>query len=43
VENSLPSKEYRATSSPPATIRRYPGAICDIWPAPSIVAVNDSF
>ncbi|ARX86296.1 hypothetical protein SMD44_05765 [Streptomyces alboflavus] len=43
MENSEPLKEYRATSSPPATIRMYPEASCDICPAPSIAAVNDSF
>lgn len=41
--NSAPLKAYRATSSPPATMRMYPGLICDICPAPSIVAVKDSF
>ncbi len=42
MENSAPLKEYRAISSPPATMRRYPGAIWDICPAPSRVAVKDS-
>ncbi len=41
--NSDPVKEYRTTSSPPATIRMYPGPIWDIWPAPSSVAVKESF
>ncbi len=43
VVNSVPLNAYRATSSPPATMRMYPGPICDICPAPSRVAVNDSF
>ena len=41
--NSAPVKAYLDTSSPPATIRMYPGATWDICPAPSMVAVNDSF
>ncbi len=43
VENSEPLNGYRATSSPAATMRMYPGPICDICPAPSMVAVKDSF
>ncbi|PSK49027.1 hypothetical protein B0E38_06032 [Streptomyces sp. 111WW2] len=43
MENSEPLNGYRATSSPPATIRMYPGPTCDICPAPSIVAVKESF
>ena len=42
VVNSEPVKAYLTTSSPPATIRMYPGPTCDICPAPSSVAVKDS-